>query len=102
MVFNGGFDYNFWMNTEVLTVNADEALRLLKQSVILQTGYPRCLFQMKNGTIKVSSARFFLSLSRSDFLDLYSGCQFAVYDQASDQIDLQKDEEYYAWRERSQ
>ena len=52
---------------------------------------------MKNGEIIISSDNFKSPLSKEDFLSLYQGTEFKVFEDDEEIVDPVKDEQYYSW-----
>lgn len=87
-------------------MNAIKALSLLKSGYILEgTNEANCSrFLLENNKVKVIDANFNLSLSTTDFLEIYSKYNFSLIedDEAPIGIDENKDKEYYSSLQKRQ
>ena len=79
------------------------ALDALKQQEVLCSRSSGSLtsYRLKGDRISVSSGNVHYLLSLKEFAELFSRETFYIYDQFQQSIDSEKDDEYYAWKNRS-
>ncbi|MCF0260617.1 MAG: hypothetical protein HUJ54_12235 [Erysipelotrichaceae bacterium] len=78
-----------------------EACRLMKQGIKVRHASTRMLAAMDQGRVLLVSDQMSARMSEENFCEIYEEEKFSVH-QSRGGIDEQKDEEYYAWRARSQ
>lgn len=84
------------------TMTLRQALPLLCEGAILQTAESPALIRLRpDGLYALQGLQYQARLSEEDFCALFENAVFFLR-QSAEGIDPQKDEEYYAWRERSQ
>ena len=78
---------------------AKEAIEKLKDSHALICLENRALIKMEKDKVYIWHSQWHSKLSRNDFISLFQQNTFEVYENDHG-IDMEKDEEYYAWRNR--
>lgn len=78
-------------------VDALQAMTLLKQGEILQSTQTKQLFAYDGKSVRISGESVFIRLKPEDFLECYGHLHF-VKRQGGQEINSEKDAEYYAWR----
>ena len=76
-----------------------EAFEKLKDSHALICLENRALIKMEKDKVYIWHGQWHSKLSRNDFISLFQQNTFEVYENDHG-IDMEKDEEYYAWRNR--
>jgi hypothetical protein len=76
-----------------------EAIEKLKESHALVCLENRALIKMEKDKVYIWHNQWHSKLSRNDFISLFQKNTFEVYEKDHG-IDMEKDEEYYAWRNR--
>ncbi|MBQ6654038.1 MAG: hypothetical protein IJM79_00745 [Erysipelotrichaceae bacterium] len=79
------------------------ALDALKQCEVLcsRSGGSLTRYRLKGDRISVSGENAHYTLSIKEFAELFARETFYIYDQFQPTIDTEKDDEYYAWKNRS-
>lgn len=77
------------------TDNVNIALNLIKNGELLVSN--KTFFALKKGKIYCQNNNSNYSLNFEDFLKLYNGATFYLYENKDIIIDTLKDEEYYNW-----
>ena len=76
-----------------------EAIENLKESHALVCLENRALIKMEKDKVYIWHSQWHSKLSRNDFISLFQKNTFEVYENDHG-IDMEKDEEYYVWRNR--
>lgn len=76
-----------------------EALERLQNGHILICIENRILIGLKNKKIFLWHEKWHSRISKQDFISLFCDNTFIVYEDEAG-IDMEKDDEYYAWRNR--
>lgn len=80
----------------------NEALSFLKKHYVLFANVQniKTYFYYKNNFVRVVSANSSFNLSEDDFFSLYKDSKFyLIEDNNSVEIDVEKDKEYYSWKQ---
>ena len=79
------------------------ALEALKQYEVLcsRSGGVLTCYRLKGDRISVSGENSHYLLSVREFAELFGRETFYIYDQIQQTIDTEKDDEYYAWKNRN-
>ncbi|MCF0245836.1 MAG: hypothetical protein HUJ55_03330 [Ileibacterium sp.] len=88
------------MNSSKL-LNVYEACSLMHQGARIRHAGSPMLAAMENHKVYLVSGQFSARMSVENFCEIYEQEHFIVHE-SSDGIDEKKDEEYYAWRTKSQ
>ena len=88
------------MQDNLLAFN--EAVMYLKQNEIVYTISKGAItyFYQSSDKIKVKSVSAHYDISLDDFVSLFSKEQFYLYIPKDQQINLEKDNEYYSWKSK--
>lgn len=92
--------YNVFMNSNCIE-GALTALEYLKQGLVLCQQSRPVLFRQQKNKVRVISLSYTCLIEPDDFLELYERESFVFYE-PQETLDEARDEEYYAWRSRSQ
>lgn len=76
-----------------------EAIENLKENHALICLENRALIKMETDKVYVWHVQWHTKLSKNDFVSLFQKNTFEIYEE-NHGIDMEKDEEYYAWRNR--
>ena len=76
-----------------------EVIQYLKDREIVMLADRTAMF-IKDEHIEVFAANSHYILSFRDFADLYGKSAFYLYQPSFDEIDMEKDAAYYAWKSR--
>ena len=82
------------MHMEIL-----EAIEKLKENHALICLENRALIKLEKDRVYIWHTQWHSKLTQTDFLSLFQKNTFVVYEDEHG-IDVEKDEEYYAWRNR--
>lgn len=76
-----------------------EAIEKLKDNHALVCLENRALIKMEMDKVYVWHMQWHTKLTKNDFVSLFQKNTFEIYEE-NHGIDMEKDEEYYAWRNR--
>ncbi|MBR0385423.1 MAG: hypothetical protein IJI05_02625 [Erysipelotrichaceae bacterium] len=76
-----------------------EVIQYLKDGEIVMLADRTAMF-IKDGHIEVFAVNSHYRLSYKDFAELYKNSAFFLYQPSFDEIDMEKDAAYYAWKGR--
>ena len=87
---------NFQSN-KINKLNITEALKLLKNRYVLVSykDNQRYVFLMQENKVLIKTVNFSLTTSTSDFIDNFSDFNFALIETQDEEINLEKDLDYY-------
>lgn len=90
------------MNQEISKIN--EVLDLLKQKEVLYTvGIQKRYFKLIENKVWIRDEHLSVKLNVKDFIDQFSGKTFFLHTGSlEEEVNDEKDKEYYAWRDKSQ
>ena len=81
--------------------NIDEMLPLLKEHIIffsINDQKKKYFHYMKNNILVIDvNSRY--KINEEDFKELFKNSKFMVFDPSNIEIDIEKDKEYYSWRQ---
>lgn len=78
----------------------EEAISYLKQGYILIVNENRIVLYYKGDAYYACRENWHSSMKESDLRSLFYMCSFQIYKPKKEEISLEKDEEYYAWRSK--
>lgn len=87
---------NFQSN-KINKLNITEALKLLKNQYVLVSykDNQRYVFLMQENKVLIKTVNFSLTTSTGDFIDNFSDFNFALIETQDEEINLEKDLDYY-------
>lgn len=77
-----------------------EIIPYLKQGYVFIEIENRIIVCFKNEKIWLRHEQWHTKLKENDFMELYEDSTFIMHKQKDEEISKEKDDEYYAWRQR--
>lgn len=80
-----------------------EALRLLKEKEIIYTKTKGKItyYYLNDDKIIIKAISYHSTISIQDFIDLYKNEDFYLYLPKDENINIEKDEQYYSWKSKN-